>query len=504
MSILNIIFQIDVLPSVKNSEGRNNDFKVVIYILLLFLYKKGSVLMASITKRGKGYRIKVSCGYDINGKQITKSMTWIPDKNMSEQQMKKELNRNAVLFEEKCRNSQFIDSNIKFADFADIWIKDYAEKQLKAKTISRYKEFLKRINLSIGHLKLNKIQPTHLISFYENLKEENIREDIKYKSKDSFNLSYNILKSYPSKTAFAKKAGISSNTLNNACKGYNISKTTAIKISDTIGLKLSDIFDKNSDKTTLSNKTIQHYHRFISSILQTAVHWQILASNPCARIKAPKSDKKERSYLDDKEAIELINCLNHEPSQFKTMVIMLIYTGMRRGEICGLKWSDVDFNNKILNIQRNILYLPNLGIFEDTTKTESSKRAIKVSDIVIQLLQSQKISQNKKRIKCGDQWSDNNYIFTQWNGKPIHPDSLTGWFHKFLEKHNFPEGISIHSLRHTNASLLIANGVNLTTVSKRLGHSNTATTTQIYAHAIKNADEMASDTLQNILNIKTK
>lgn len=90
-------------------------------------------------------------------------------------------------------------------------------------------------------------------------------------------------------------------------------------------------------------------------------------------------------------------------------------------------------------------------------------------------------------------------MFTRDNGLPLHPDTISGWFHKFVMKNNLPD-VTIHSLRHTNASLLIANGINLTTVSKRLGHANTATTTKIYAHAIRSADEIAADTLDDILN----
>ena len=107
--------------------------------------------------------------------------------------------------------------------------------------------------------------------------------------------------------------------------------------------------------------------------------------------------------------------------------------------------------------------------------------------------------QCEQRLLLGDKWINTGYIFTSWNGKPIHPDTLSGWFRDFVRENNLPD-ICLHSLRHTNASLLIASGVNLTTVAGRLGHANTNTTTKIYAHAIKSADEMAADTLQNILN----
>ena len=125
--------------------------------------------MATITKRGETYRIRVSCGYDINGKQIMRSTTWDPDPGMTKKQIEKELQRQTVLFEEKCQTGQFLDGSIKFAEFAEQWFRDYAENQLRAKTVSRYRHLMKRINAAIGHMRLDKIQPQHLLSFYDNL-----------------------------------------------------------------------------------------------------------------------------------------------------------------------------------------------------------------------------------------------------------------------------------------------------------------------------------------------
>ena len=267
--------------------------------------------MASITKRGNGYRIKVSCGYDINGKQIVKSMTWEPKVSMTARQIEKELQRQATVFEEKCRSGQFIDSSIKFAKFADIWLKEYAEKQLKAKTIAGYNDILKRVNLDIGHIYLDKIQTVHLLSFYDNLREEGIRKDIKYKSKTD--LTPIILKEYGTKVEFAEKSEIAIITLSNACKGKNVSQSTAEKISDALKLKINDIFEADAEKVCLSEKTIQHYHQLISSILQTAVHWQVLFSNPCESIKNPKAKRKESTYLEDTEVMQLLNSFQNEP-----------------------------------------------------------------------------------------------------------------------------------------------------------------------------------------------
>lgn len=146
------------------------------------------------------------------------------------------------------------------------------------------------------------------------------------------------------------------------------------------------------------------------------------------------------------ETIRLFELLESEPIMYRTIITLLVYSGLRRGNYVGL---------------------------------------------------------NGDRIKIGDKWNDTGKVFTQSTGKPMHPDTITGWIHKFVSRNNLPN-ICVHSLRHTNASLLIANNINITTVSKRLGHANTATTTKIYAHAIRTADEIAADTLQDILTLPNK
>ena len=136
--------------------------------------------MATITKRGGTYRIKVSCGYSADGRQITRSMTWQPAPGTTKRQEEKELNRQATLFEERVKSGQFIGNNIKFADFVETWFKDYAEKQLRPKTLLGYKKMAVRTNAAIGHIRLDRLQPHHILEFYNNLAESGVREDTKY------------------------------------------------------------------------------------------------------------------------------------------------------------------------------------------------------------------------------------------------------------------------------------------------------------------------------------
>lgn len=220
--------------------------------------------------------------------------------------------------------------------------------------------------------------------------------------------------------------------------------------------------------------------------------------NPCRRVEAPKVPKKETKYLDDMQAIRLVECLEGEPLQYQAIIITLLYSGMRRGELCGLEWDDIDFKNCLIDINKSSLYLSDRGIYDDTPKTEESKRVIKVPQYAIDILNRHRNEQLLQMLKLGDKWIKSGKVFTQWNGKAIHPDTITGWFGDFLKRHDLPH-ISIHSLRHTNATLLIAGGADLRTVSKRLGHADMTTTANIYTHAIKSADERAAQVLDALL-----
>ena len=136
--------------------------------------------MATAVKRGDSFKITASCGYDISGKQIRKHTTWTPPAGMTPRQIAKELERQKVLFEERVNSGTTKDGNIRFEDFAAIWMKDFAQKQLKVKTYTGYEKSLVRINQAIGHIKLKDLRTGHLNEFYRNLEETGIRADLKY------------------------------------------------------------------------------------------------------------------------------------------------------------------------------------------------------------------------------------------------------------------------------------------------------------------------------------
>lgn len=444
--------------------------------------------MATINKRGNKYRIRVYMGYDVNGKQIERTKTWTAPSDWSEKRAEKEAQRQALLFEEEIRNGA-LQSSMKFSVFADYWLKMYAESNLRQKTIFDYRKLLKQINLAIGHIPLEKITPIHLLEFYKTL-ASTVSDDSSYFC--TVDLKPKIKSVNKTQSDFAHQSGVSLTTLASAIRGKPISKRSAELISRQLGERLELSFQPTTMNATISASTIRHYHRLISSILSDAVKWQYIPYNPCSRITPPKSTSAEISYLDDVQAKQLLTLLQHSPAIYRRAITLLLLTGLRRSELMGLEWTDIDFVNHTMTIRRTSQYLPHQGIYTDKTKNRSSQRIMVISPQVIHILREQQDWQQRESQRLGEAWCNNDRIITNEDGTAMSPNRLSNWFYKFIRSTDLPP-IHLHSLRHTYATLCIANGVPLTAVAAQLGHATVATTANIYAHAIKSAQVAAAD-----------
>lgn len=264
--------------------------------------------MATVSKKGNKYRIRVYMGYDITGKQIERTKTWSAPLEWSEKRATKEAQRQAMLFEEEIRNG-LLKSNIKFSEFAEYWLNMYAEDHLRPKTISEYRKLLKDVNLSIGHIPLDKITPIHLLEYYNKLADAENRStsyccriDIKTELQ---NRDY-------TQGDFASLCGVSLTTLQTAMRGRAISQKSARYICNGLNSKFEECFRPVNAVKKISAETIRHYHRLISSILGYAVRWQYISYNPCSRITPPKAETSDTGYLDDEQAKRLLILLKKE------------------------------------------------------------------------------------------------------------------------------------------------------------------------------------------------
>ncbi len=427
--------------------------------------------MATVEKRGNSYRITVSNGYDVTGKQIREKTTFTPDPEMTEKQQKKALEKFIFNFEEKVKNGKYLSGEkMSFLELSEYWKKEYASNQLEATTLEDYVEELeKKILPALGHLKIAKIKPAHLQSFYNNLLEDGVRRD--------------------------GKSG-----------GY-------------------------------SPVTIKKDHAIISSILSQAVLWQFIESNPCDRVAPPKNKKlsEDIKHFTLEQAVYFLNALEMEyttkykahdrtddtgkkyhvpeyietrsiPTQFKVFFNLALFGGLRRGELIALTWDDISFTSNSISINKSTGYV-NKQMITKAPKNKSSIRDITLPSPVMDLIRKYRTEQLEYKMSIGDQWQGDNYVFIQSNGKQMHLATPYGTFKDIVKKYNrtmenekdkLPD-IPLHGLRHTSANLLIAENVDIRTVSARLGHAQTSTTMNIYAHSLKKMDEKAAIALDNIL-----
>ena len=442
--------------------------------------------MATVRKRGNTYTIRVFCGYDSNHKQISKYMTYKPEPGMTAKQIEKEVQRQATLFEERCRRGQVLDENITFAEFAETWLAD-KEKDLRPKTFDRYKSMLPRINAAIGHMKLCHIQPPHLRAFYKNLGESGLRQDTKFKCNISVDdyLRENSL----STAELCRRSGISNTTMISIRKGNNVNQANAEKLAAALKMPLQELFTPvGKGEKTLSDVTILHHHRLISVILHTAVLWGVLYSNPCDRTEPPKAVHKEARYIEESDVSNLFELLNEVDIMHRTLIRLLAFSGMRRGEILGLKWIDLDYEANTIHIRRQICRIDGV-VTEGPLKTKNSYRKIIIPSDVMSVLKA------KEKNDAG--FSE--YVFpSAKTGGPISPDSVLHMLHRVLERAGLPK-IRFHDLRHTFATMALQNGVDVKTLSCILGHFSAGFTLDTYAHVTTNMQQDAADKVGNFL-----
>ena len=247
----------------------------------------------------------------------------------------------------------------------------------------------------------------------------------------------------------------------------------------------------------LSAKSILEHHRLISAVLEQAVKEGLVPFNVASRATLPKVERKEVNYFQPEQIADIREALEQESIKWKTLVHMLLITGAKRGEILGLKWDKVDFERNKIHICNNVLYSADRGIYEDTPKTASSNRYVALPVETMQLLRKYRAWQNEERLRLGEYYQNQDFVFTQENGKPMHPDSITSWLSKFSKRHGLPH-INPHAFRHTMASMLYFNGMDSISISKRLGHAQVSTTADIYAHVMAEADQKSADILSDI------
>jgi integrase len=229
-----------------------------------------------------------------------------------------------------------------------------------------------------------------------------------------------------------------------------------------------------------------------------AVNEMLIPYNPASKATPPKAEAHNPNYLQPEDINRILDALEEEPIKWRTMIHLFLITGCRRGEIAGLRWENVDWDNSQIYIDRAVLYSSSMGIYEDTPKTKTSVRYIKLPEETMTLLKEYWRWQIEQRLMMGDKWQDSGYVFPNESGGAIYPGVVANWLNKFTERHNLPH-INPHAFRHTQASVLFFNGVDAVSISKRLGHAHVSTTTDIYSHIVRQAEERVNDCIADVM-----
>ena len=264
-------------------------------------------------------------------------------------------------------------------------------------------------------------------------------------------------------------------------------------------LKMPEITSANINAVLLSMQsqgkaqgTCVKVYTVLHSLFKMAYMGDVIEKNPMDKVERPRPRKdevqgKEVEAYTVEEVQRILAGLESEPIKWRAFLRLLIDTGIRRGEACAIRWKDVDFQANTITISGNLCYTPQKGVYLDTPKNGHT-RTVDVDPDVMKLLRALRSSQ-----KIVSQ-----YVFSQDNGQPIHPQSPTRYMKKFSERYGVPD-LHPHKLRHTFASIAITNGADVASVSEKLGHSDKAVTLRMYTHADAESMKRASNIFRDAI-----
>jgi integrase len=261
------------------------------------------------------------------------------------------------------------------------------------------------------------------------------------------------------------------------------------------------------DKSTagLSPQTVSNIKTVLRSALGQALKWSLVSRNSAALVDAPRIIRKQVVPFDAEQAGRLLEAA--KGSRYEAVYELALMLGMRRGELLGLRWADVDLDGRTLRVSQSLQRLATgsdgkgrkTALLATEVKTDGSRRTIMLPDSIVRALRAHKARQAQERLVAGSSWQDHGLVFTSRNGRATEPITLHRDYKAVLEKAGLPTTMRFHDCRHSAASLLLAQGVPPKMIAELLGHSRIGITMDLYGHILPAMRRNTADAMDRIL-----
>jgi integrase len=255
-------------------------------------------------------------------------------------------------------------------------------------------------------------------------------------------------------------------------------------------------FINERSATGLSAATVKHINAALRAALSQAHRWQLVHQNAAKLVTLPRSVRYQPTILAPEQARELLAFVRGR--RFEALFTVALTMGLRRGEILGLRWIDLDLDKGLLNVRHSLERVKGEGLRLAEPKSERAKRQLRIPQICLMALLSHRLVQNKERQWAGSKWQDGGFIFTTGLGTPTHPDDISRLLPAVLKAAKLPK-VRFHDLRHSCATLLLSLGVHPKLVQETLGHSSYQLTMDTYSHMIPALRNEVADRMDEIL-----
>jgi integrase len=450
------------------------------------------------------YRFHYSGLNPLTGQHKQYTATWKVPKGLSQKEIEHERKKAEFEFivraKKESDGTAIKENNITFEEYAKQWHERILLRNKESYAYYvRVTETLKILNRFFGNCLLKNISPIMVQKFCDWLCERTHTKEIITVKKSIFDL---ITEQGLTKCKLAEECGLDRLTLRLASKvGQQVSMTTAKAVTKRFDIPLSKYFNIEKQEVRYSKATNASIRTILVVILGEAKRQRLIEHNFASKefIRPLTGIERQKEIFNEDEAREFVKAALKEPHPKKKVVFsLLIFLGLRKAEVCGLTWCDIDFENRTLSVNHNSLYFPKFGIVTKEPKTKRSKRTITLPEQLVTTLAEYKTWYDEQKINYGDLWADTNNLFLQDNGQIINPCTVNLWLRKFNTAHGFKH-IPPHALRHTCITMQLDAGVPIKVVSTRAGHASERITLDIYTHALQSQDEKAADTYNKYL-----